>query len=338
VKPFIKPDVEIQAMEHRQLSTRERARAVQNGEDVEEPASFVQQQKRTRISRSMKAEPANRPAMEIPDDYSIPPPTARTAEATPPRSSQRTRPQRTGKAVQTFELEPERWSKIHGIPSWDSPLVYPPVGTNRTTVDAEDIARLDDGEFLNDNLIMFWLRYLEEQNPHRKDLIHTFTTFFFSALTTTSSGKRGFNYDAVHRWTRQIDLFNLPVVVVPINVNVHWFLIIICNLDKLERRLDPSILGDDSQELTIVEQATTPVQSSVPNDTEIPESPPEMRDGDLLQGVERISLDASQEDELPIFGKLKPTARKGGKRQKPPVQKVDPDTYVHCYVTCQSRC
>lgn len=39
-----------------------------------------------------------------------------------------------------------------------SPLVYPLEGPRKANVDWIDLERLDEGEFLNDNLISFYLR------------------------------------------------------------------------------------------------------------------------------------------------------------------------------------
>lgn len=41
------------------------------------------------------------------------------------------------------------------------PLVYPAVGRDKATVDFDDLKRLDEGEWLNDNLIMFYLKYVQ---------------------------------------------------------------------------------------------------------------------------------------------------------------------------------
>lgn len=119
---------------------------------------------------------------------------------------------------------------------WQHPVLYPtfPSAPRRVTVDFKDLERLDEGEFLNDSIISFALREVEEKmlKVPRED-IYMFNTFFYSNLTTSKTGKRGFNYDAVKRWTNKIDLFSYKYVVVPINLNMHWFVAIICNLPLL---------------------------------------------------------------------------------------------------------
>lgn len=115
--------------------------------------------------------------------------------------------------------------------SWHRSLVYPATGRNRATVDAGDIVRLDEGEFLNDNLISFYLRYLqvklEREQPEFLKKVYIFSTFFFEKLRSTR-GK--INYEGVKAWTTKFDLFSYDYVIVPVNEHAHWYLAIICNV------------------------------------------------------------------------------------------------------------
>ncbi|KAF2208738.1 hypothetical protein CERZMDRAFT_48835, partial [Cercospora zeae-maydis SCOH1-5] len=72
--------------------------------------------------------------------------------------------------------------------------------------------------------------------PAHKDRVHFFNTFFFSSLTT-KNGKKDFNYDAVKKWTKNADLLSKPYIVVPINLDLHWFVAIIYNLPALRRKM-----------------------------------------------------------------------------------------------------
>ena len=132
-------------------------------------------------------------------------------------------------------------------PPWKKPLVYPSTGKKRATVDFNDLGRLDDDEFLNDNLVGFFLRYLEhylEQNkPDLAKRIYFFNSYFFERLTNSQKGKRGINHDAVQKWTKTVDIFTRDFVVVPVNENLHWYIAIICNLSNIPRKL-----ADDEDE------------------------------------------------------------------------------------------
>ncbi|KAI9798674.1 MAG: hypothetical protein M1833_004663 [Piccolia ochrophora] len=122
-------------------------------------------------------------------------------------------------------------------------VVFPVEGPRRTTVDFTDLSRLDEGEFLNDSIIAFYLRYLEHrlehENPIKASRVYIFNTFFYERLTSTVKGKRGINYEAVAKWTSKVDIFDFDYVIVPVNEDAHWYLAIICNLPKLVDQYAP---------------------------------------------------------------------------------------------------
>lgn len=137
----------------------------------------------------------------------------------------------------------EKHSKVHGLgKAWSKPLTYPREGKKKTTVEFSDLERLDEGEFLNDNLISFYLRFLEQnlgdQRPDVAKRVYFFNTYFFATLTNTHKGKKCFNYEGVQKWTRTVDLFTYDYIIVPINESSHWYLAIICNLPALDRSLE----------------------------------------------------------------------------------------------------
>ncbi|KAG6136257.1 hypothetical protein E4U38_001463 [Claviceps purpurea] len=130
------------------------------------------------------------------------------------------------------EESPERWSDNNPtwIAQWHQSLVFPATGKDRATVDVGDILRLDEGQFLNDNLISFFIRYtqynLERQSPELLRRVYFFNTFFFEKLRST---KGKINYDGVKAWTAKVDVLSYDYIVVPVNEHAHWYLAIICN-------------------------------------------------------------------------------------------------------------
>ncbi|KAL9612685.1 MAG: hypothetical protein Q9167_002721 [Letrouitia subvulpina] len=165
--------------------------------------------------------------------------------------------QRPRDILSTLELstllhfpQEQRFSKLHGLgEQWKKPLTYPKEGKKRTTVDWGDLERLDEGEFLNDNLIAFYLRFLEykveQKAPDVAKRVYIFNTFFYERLSSTSKGQKGINYPAVQKWTRGVDIFTYDYVVVPVNESAHWYVAIICNLPALNH--SPALLEDDRE-------------------------------------------------------------------------------------------
>jgi len=121
---------------------------------------------------------------------------------------------------------------------WKKPLVYPWVGKKKAEVCVEDRDRLRDDEFLNDNLIGFYMRFLQDHlertNKEAAKKVYFFNSYFFDTLINTPKGERGINYSAVEKWTRSVDLFSYDYIVVPINQAAHWYVAIICNLPSLD--------------------------------------------------------------------------------------------------------
>ncbi|KFZ03389.1 hypothetical protein V502_10992 [Pseudogymnoascus sp. VKM F-4520 (FW-2644)] len=135
---------------------------------------------------------------------------------------------------QRFTNEHWDWKKYWA--GGDEPLIFPLGGTNKALVDMRDIERLDEGEYLNDNLIAFYLRYLQEKSerdhPDVSKRVLFMNTFFYPRLTK-GKGRKNIDYDAVKRWTSKVNVFNYDYIVVPVNENQHWYVAIICNTPKL---------------------------------------------------------------------------------------------------------
>lgn len=134
------------------------------------------------------------------------------------------------------ETTPDRWSLLNSDwhKDWHRSLIYPAVGKNRATVDRDDIPRLDEGEFLNDNLISFYMRYLqvqlEAERPEILRKVYFFSTFFFEKLR---ANRTKINYEGVQSWTAKVDLLSYDYIMVPVNENAHWYLAIIYNAPNM---------------------------------------------------------------------------------------------------------
>ncbi|XP_030350295.1 sentrin-specific protease 2 [Strigops habroptila] len=88
-------------------------------------------------------------------------------------------------------------------------------------VTREDIHTLRNLQWLNDEVINFYMTLLVERNKKEGyPAVHAFSTFFYPKLI--SGG-----YRAVRRWTRGVDLFKQDLILVPIHLKVHWALAVI---------------------------------------------------------------------------------------------------------------
>mmetsp|Transcript_25006 Transcript_25006/g.35018 ORF Transcript_25006/g.35018 Transcript_25006/m.35018 type:complete len:660 (+) Transcript_25006:108-2087(+) len=89
-----------------------------------------------------------------------------------------------------------------------------------------DICRLQTPEWLNDEVINFYMNVLMDRNSKEPSLpkMFIFNTFFFSML------EKG--YERVKKWTRKVDVFSLNYVIIPVHLGVHWCLAVINFVDK----------------------------------------------------------------------------------------------------------
>ncbi|KTF96442.1 hypothetical protein cypCar_00008169 [Cyprinus carpio] len=91
----------------------------------------------------------------------------------------------------------------------------------RLTITRKDLQTLSHLNWLNDEVINFYMNLLVERSK-RPNLpsAYTFNTFFFPKLR--SSG-----YAAVRRWTKKVDIFSVDIILVPVHLGVHWCLSVV---------------------------------------------------------------------------------------------------------------
>ncbi|XP_044539704.1 sentrin-specific protease 2-like [Gracilinanus agilis] len=110
--------------------------------------------------------------------------------------------------------------------------------TSTLTVTRGDLQTLSDSQWLNDEIINFYLRLLVDRSQKRGlPRLHAFSTFFYPKLTTAG-------YQGVRRWTKGLDLFQQDLILVPIHQRAHWSLLSIDLRKKTIKHLD-SMAGKD---------------------------------------------------------------------------------------------
>jgi sentrin-specific protease 7 len=96
---------------------------------------------------------------------------------------------------------------------------YPPIGSDPITVRKKEIDCLNDGGWLNDSVIQFYLKYLENNKLLGSELSYIFSTFFYVDLTKGANKSTG-----------TVDIFSYNYLIIPVNVtDSHWYLAIIYN-------------------------------------------------------------------------------------------------------------
>ncbi|XP_037067821.1 sentrin-specific protease 2-like [Peromyscus leucopus] len=84
-----------------------------------------------------------------------------------------------------------------------------------------DIQTLKETQWLNDEVINFYMNLLMERNQNEGyPSVHAFNTFFYTKF------KCG-GYRSVKRWTQAVNLFAKELILVPIHLDVHWSLVVV---------------------------------------------------------------------------------------------------------------
>ncbi|XP_045439995.1 sentrin-specific protease 7 isoform X12 [Pipistrellus kuhlii] len=134
----------------------------------------------------------------------------------------------------------EEWREVRHTGPVQKLIVYPPPPTKGGLgVTSEDLECLEEGEFLNDVIIDFYLKYLilEKASNELGERSHIFSSFFYKCLTRKEKNLTEDNPDLsmaqrrhrrVRTWTRNINIFNKDYIFVPVNESSHWYLAVIC--------------------------------------------------------------------------------------------------------------
>jgi len=129
------------------------------------------------------------------------------------------------------------FSAKHGIQR-DDTVLYPKGASDAVELQATDFDCLNVGEYLNDTVIDFYLRYLVEEvfSSDQRQRFHLFNSFFHKKLTEKMRSKE--DKEASTRemlsWTKNTDIFSKQAVFVPIHHRSHWSLAVILNPGCLE--------------------------------------------------------------------------------------------------------
>lgn len=127
-------------------------------------------------------------------------------------------------------------------------LVYPSRGNNSVVLTPSDLGLLRAGEYLNDSVIEFYLKFVHRQatlqgRPHQavlrnRERFHFFSTFFLTRLLNVAPGEQGYTH--VKKWTASVDIFSKDFLLIPINDSHHWSLAIVCYPGRTPQRRPPT--------------------------------------------------------------------------------------------------
>uniref|UniRef100_A0A8C5EM95 Ubiquitin-like protease family profile domain-containing protein n=1 Tax=Gouania willdenowi TaxID=441366 RepID=A0A8C5EM95_GOUWI len=146
----------------------------------------------------------------------------------------------------------------------------PPPLKGGITVTMEDLQCLDNGQFLNDVIIDFYLKYLlQKASAAVAERSHIFSSFFYKQLTRRDNRQR--RHQRVKTWTRHVDIFKKDFLFVPVNQEAHWYLVVIC-FPGLDEPMVEELGGDRETGASL--QGEEEETRGCTNRTDVAESPP----------------------------------------------------------------
>ena len=84
----------------------------------------------------------------------------------------------------------------------------------------KDLQSIMSPNWLNDQIINFYFGMLEQDCNKVTKTVFVFSTFFCTRLAQDG-------HEGVEKWTKRVDLFTFDRVLVPINYQQHWSLVVV---------------------------------------------------------------------------------------------------------------
>jgi Ulp1 family protease len=92
-------------------------------------------------------------------------------------------------------------------------------------ITGEKLQCLKDGEWLNDEVINFYMGMLKEKDDSKENSSETsfyLSTFFMTKLIEKRNGQATYTYKNVERWTKKCNIFDMEKIFILINIkNLH---------------------------------------------------------------------------------------------------------------------
>lgn len=91
-------------------------------------------------------------------------------------------------------------------------------------ITTNDLQCLNSKQYLNDTIINFYLKYLYKTllNDDQRRSVYMCDSFFMEAIRTADPQRIG-------RWEQRVNIFEKDYIVMPVEVNQHWILLVLCH-------------------------------------------------------------------------------------------------------------
>jgi len=106
---------------------------------------------------------------------------------------------------------------------------YPPKSPKPVIITIGDVGRLRPETYLNDSLIDFYLNWIYEEilEESQREDVFIFNQFFYTKLDQAIDEKNERLRLRLAKWTKGANIFEKAMIVIPINISLHWSLCVI---------------------------------------------------------------------------------------------------------------
>ncbi|KAG0669356.1 hypothetical protein C6P45_003882 [Maudiozyma exigua] len=139
------------------------------------------------------------------------------------------------------------------------------------TITNQDFKCLYNNDWINDTLIDFFTKYYDDRASNNRILkreeVCIITSFFYTKLVSDPENY----YENVKKWVQNTDLSTKKYIIIPININYHWFGCIIYNFDLLfkflqEKQKEEIKRTQQKENGTVTTESVAPKEGNDGND------------------------------------------------------------------------
>lgn len=131
------------------------------------------------------------------------------------------------------------------------------------TITNQDFKCLYNNDWINDTLIDFFTKYYDDRASNngilKREEVYIITSFFYTKLISDPKNY----YENVKKWVQNTDLSTKKYIIIPININYHWFGCIIYNFDLLFKSLQ-------EKQIEQLEKAKLKENRNIETDNDLP--------------------------------------------------------------------
>jgi len=111
-------------------------------------------------------------------------------------------------------------------------------------ITSNDLNCLNSGQYLNDTIINFYLKYLHKTllDDDQRRSVYICDSFFMEAIRTADPQR-------IARWEQRLNIFEKDYIIIPVEGDQHWILLVLCHPNNIVN--NDNVAGNKSKILVM---------------------------------------------------------------------------------------